>query len=241
MLNRLRSKPSLGEKTRDSSMMDKFDFYDLMSSLVPGVLLVGLVGALFPSVSGQLVPDSTGTFAVIALTALAVFVGQLLVAVGSILEPLLFMTWGGRPSDLALTEGLGDRYMPVGRGMRIKAKLQVQSEPDASTSSLFLKAMTLARASGGGLSERFNALYAYQRTLIVLVIAAMALLAASRTCGLLRGVSACKFWTAAFMLAFVLVICWYRARQRAYYFVREVLMSAEREIDKQALPACDKS
>lgn len=222
-------------------MLDKFDFYDLMSSLVPGVLLIALTGVLFPQIRDRLVPDSDGAFAVIALTALAVFVGQLLVAVGSMVESLLFLTWGGKPSEVALTKGLGDRYMPKSRGQRIRAKLLSLSEPDASNASLFLKAMTMARASGNGLAERFNALYAYQRTLVVLVLAAFALITASRSCGVLSGVSGCKFWLGFCVLTAVLLICWQRAKQRAYYFVREVLMSAEREIDKQAVPACDKS
>lgn len=215
-------------------MIEKLDFYDLMSSLVPGVLTVGLMGILFPAVRSRLVPDSDSAFAVIALTALAVFIGQLLVAVGSVIEPLLFLTWGGKPSELALTKGLGDRYLPCGRGQRIKSKLQSLSEPSATNSSLFLKAMTLSRASGNGLSERFNALYAYQRTLVVLVLAAFVLITASRSCGMLSGISGCKFWAGVSVLTVVFLICWQRAKQRAYYFVREVLMSAEREIDKQA-------
>jgi hypothetical protein len=212
-------------------MIEKFDFYDLMSSLIPGVLLVALVGTLFPNCCHHLVPDNNGTFAVLSLSALAIFVGQLLVAIGSMIEPLLFWTWGGKPSQASLTVGLGERYLPVSRAQTIKAKLLTQCEPDASTSGLFLKAMTLARQSETSLAERFNALYAYQRTLIVFVIVSLALAVVSRHHGLLHNLSTVNFSVILLILITVLVICWLRAKQRSLYFVREVLMSAETEID----------
>ena len=222
-------------------MLEKFDFYDLMSSLIPGALIVGLIGVLFPVTCSQLVPDGDTAFSAITLTALIIFVGQLLVAAGSIVEPLLFYTWGGKPSDQALTKGLGDRYMPYHRAQRIKTKLQSMSEHNASSSSLFLKAMTLARNSQNNLAERFNALYAYQRTLVVLILASFVLITVSRFEGILNSVSEGKFWFGVSVLAVILLVCWQRAKQRAYYFVREVLMSAEREMDEQADPTCDKS
>lgn len=214
-------------------MIDKFDFYDVMSALVPGVLVVGLAGTLFPEWRAGLVFESSGAFVVIVLTALAVFVGQLLVAIGSMIEGALFWTWGGKPSNMALEDGLGDRYLPKSKAMRIKEKILVQCESGASPSSLFIKAMSIARGSENNLVERFNAIYAYHRTLVVLVMAAFAMVAFSRIDGLCRGISSLRFLVWLVGLGLVLVISWFRAKQRAFYFVREVLVTAEREIDKK--------
>jgi hypothetical protein len=46
----------------------------------------------------------------IALSAVAVFVGQLVQALASLLEPFPFKTWKGKSSTLALTPGLGERH-----------------------------------------------------------------------------------------------------------------------------------
>lgn len=216
-------------------MTDKFDFYDVMATLVPGILIVALIGVLFPAMQNRLESGHDGAFAVMALTALSVFAGQLLVAVGSLVEPLLYRTWGGNPSDAALTEGLGNRYLPKTKGAAIRAKLAAECEPDAETVSLFIKAMSLANGAAGSKADRFNGLYAYHRTLLVLAVAALGLVVLSRFDGLAREWSLGGLAAALAFLCGLVSLCWHRARQRAFYFVREVLMTAEQEISKKGI------
>jgi len=105
----------------------------------------------------------------------------------------------------------------------------VGGEP--SERSLFLRAMQLAQCAGNARVQRFNSLYAYHRGLLVLVLIAFALLVASFQWG------AAAAWVCGWKCVGVaatlslLVLTWHRAKQRAYYYVREVLLTAERVLD----------
>jgi len=214
-------------------VIDKLDFYDVMATIVPGVLVVALIGVLFPEFRDYLGQDYNGAFPVMALSALSIFAGQLLVAFGSLLEPLLYWSWGGRPSDLALTTCIPERYLPKSASDRIRGKLAKVCEPDAGPVSLFLKAISLSYSTKNSRTERFNAFYAYHRTLVGFVAIALAMAVTSRCNGLLSSLSGWRFVAVLVILLAVFAVCWFRAHQRAFYFVREVLITAERELDKQ--------
>jgi hypothetical protein len=118
-------------------MLDKFEVYDLLGVLVPGVLVVAATPLAFPWVamhaSTVRFPDA---FTVAVLTALAVFAGQLVQSLGSLAEPLLNKTWGGRPSDVALSLGLGSSFFPLDSAMRIRSKLVAGTTPAATDAEL---------------------------------------------------------------------------------------------------------
>jgi hypothetical protein len=213
-------------------MSEKLELYDILGIVVPGALLVYVIPMCFRAPtelrSATGFPDA---FLVIVLTALAVFAGHLIQALGSGLEPVLYWTWGGKPSNAALTRGLGERYLPADAADRIKRKLQAAVGPDQPATSLFLSAMQLAEGAVGSRASRFNALYAYHRALLVLTGLAMILLGAAMEWGALAPWSR---ETKALLLlanALLLVLLWYRAKQRSLYYVREVLLTAERIID----------
>ena len=93
-------------------MTDKFEFYDVLGILVPGAILLALVTLIFPGVATAF--GSIGfpsAFAVICLTAGAAFLGQLVQAISSLLEPAFNWTWGGRPSERALQQGLRNQLL----------------------------------------------------------------------------------------------------------------------------------
>lgn len=79
--------------------MDKLNIYELLSWVIPGVLLTCIIAILFPAIVAPIaaikLPDAYG---VIALMAAAVFVGNLVQAIASLVEPLLYKSWGGRSS-----------------------------------------------------------------------------------------------------------------------------------------------
>src|SRR5439155_25739073 len=90
------------------AMAEKFEFYDVLGILVPGSMLLGLIAVSFPDVASAFASVGfPNAFAVICLIVVAVFLGQLVQAISSLLEPIFNWTWSGRPSERALQEVLG--------------------------------------------------------------------------------------------------------------------------------------
>jgi len=212
-------------------MTNRLDPYDVLGIVVPGALLVGWTGVCFPDLAkGLSQVHFPPAFAVIVLTAVAVFAGHLIQALASLVEPVIFRTWGGRPSDRAL---LGEirGLLPADSAERIKAKLLDAVDGAGETHSLFLYAMQLADGQNQGRGSLFNALYAYHRALLVLLLLCVLMLGASMKWG------AAGQWPAVqsvvlIAVAFLLVwLFWHRSWQRASYYVREVLLTAERILD----------
>jgi len=220
-----------------SWMTEKLEYYDLLGTLVPGVLVVSWCAICFPQLSG--IASASGLnelFGVLAGIALAVFAGQLVQTFGSLIEPLLYWSWGGAPSDRALEQGLG-RYLPKDAALRIRGKLQARVASDASLHSLFLHAMQLTDAAGVGRAARFNGLYAYHRSLVVFVIVALFVALTSWRCGLLATWPWSHAAAVVVGLLALFMLAWYRAKQRAFYYVREVLLTAENVIDERSSQA----
>jgi hypothetical protein len=215
-------------------MSEKFEFYDVLSILIPGTLLLALMSIGFPALVVRFAavkfPEA---FAVLCLTALAVFMGHLVQAISSLIEPVLEWTWGGRASEKALNEGLGTRYLPADAAKRIKQKLAERVGSGATDRSLFLYAMQNAETSGNNRVAKFNGLYAYHRAMFTLVWIGILLFGAATYWG---GI---KLWPTQEKIetliggGALLLIMWWRAKQRACYYVREVLSTAERLIDSQ--------
>ena len=211
-------------------MTGKFEFYDVLGILVPGTLLTHIFIACFPQLVRLAPVKLSETVNTIVFTALIIFIGQLVQALASLVEPLLYWTWGGRPSDRALESGLG-RYMPVETGDRIRGKLRRVLGEQATTGSLFLYAMQRAESPESGRVVKFNALYAYHRGLIVLVLAGLILVILSAFFGALSFTPKSEILGICITLVLVLILVWHRTRQRAMYYVREVLLTAERILD----------
>jgi hypothetical protein len=213
-------------------MTEKFEFYDVLGILVPGAMLLALIGVSFPGVTTAFAGVGfPAAFAVICLTAVAAFLGQLVQTISSFLELVFNWTWGGRPSERALKEGLGTRYFPADSANRIRAKLARSVGETASDRSLFLYAMQKAETSGNSRVAKFNGLYAYHRAMLALVLISLGVILASMCWGMMKG------WTwrdkigivAVYIL--LLVVFWVRAKQRGFYYVREVLSTTERLLD----------
>ncbi len=142
--------------------MDKLSVYEVLSWLVPGTLLLGSVALLFPTrLSAFQSLPGPDAFKVTVLGAMAIFGGQITQAIASIAEPILYWTWGGCPSERALSSGLGNRYLPKDSAARIRRALLQVVGSDASDRSLFLFAMQRAEATSDSKAKSFNAQYAY--------------------------------------------------------------------------------
>jgi hypothetical protein len=221
-------------------MNDKFDIYDVLSILIPGVLIICAVPIAFPYAPILLAPHKfPDAFSLIALTAASVFLGHIVQALASLCEPLLNKTWGGRPSEIALERGLGDRYLPADTGARIRAKLAAVVGATASTRSLFL----FATQKADGKSRRvnvFNGLYAYHRVLVVLTSLGLVLYCISFRRGLASRLTWKQNTGCLLLLLLLLALFWYRAKQRGFYYVREVLLSAEQALASAGSAAAEK-
>src|SRR5215213_3020257 len=114
-------------------MIERFEYYDLLGVAVPGVLLAYWIPVCFPAVTRVLgTSDLPEAVDVIGFAAVAIFLGHLLQAIASSLEELLYRSWGGTPSDRALTVGLGGRYISAATGTRIREQLAEVAAKGAS-------------------------------------------------------------------------------------------------------------
>jgi hypothetical protein len=213
-------------------MLSKLDPYDLFGAFVPGVLLMAAVAVLFPEVTNPIAAsDFPDAFIVIALTVCAYFLGQVVQAVSSLCIPAVHWSWGGRPSERAVSTGLGERYLPKDDADRIRGKLASGLQDSASDRSIFLRAMSLSRKDKESLTSRFNGAYAYHRAILFMTLIMLGLVSLSRLHGAAATYSKSLFWTLVAANTLLCVLFWLRCHQRAKYFCREVLYSAERQLE----------
>lgn len=222
-------------------MNDKFELYDVLAVLIPGAIVLGVVSVAFPETAAKFASAGfPSAFAVICLIAVATFLGHLIQAITSFIEPFIYWTWGGRPSERALRAGLGTRYLPADTGRRIRAKLSKVVGEATNDRSLFLYAMQKAETSGNSRVAKFNGLYAYHRAMLTLVLVALVVLLASMRWGIAKSWSTGEKVQTVVAGLLLVIIFWYRAKQRGFYYVREVLSTAERLIDSGAVLATNK-
>jgi hypothetical protein len=217
-------------------MADKFEFYDILGVLVPGVLLVYVFLVCFPGITTLVPPKMSDALNTITFTGMVIFIGQLVLAVASLLEGLLYKTWGGRPSERALQSGLGPRYLPDATAKRIRTKLKKVAGENATDRDLFIYAMSRSEGANSVRVSKFNALFACHRALLVLCLVAFIFIVTSAFVGSLAVLPRWKLVLLAGAAFVVFILVWHRTRQRAYYYVREVLLTAERTLDAPADP-----
>lgn len=217
-------------------MSEKLELYDILSSLILGILAIVWVPICFPvllTVKGPKYPDA---FLAIVLVAAGVFTGQLIQALASMLEPLLFWAMDGRPSDQALAGKLSDRYFAKSEAERIKAKiLTAMGGSEQTKGAIFRFAMQRSDAAGIGRAARFNSLYAYHRGLLVLVVLATITLFLSMKWGAAASWPLSLRWVSGVIALLLLLLFWNRTKQRGIYYAREVLLTAERVIDEKII------
>ncbi len=215
-------------------MTEKLDAYDILAVLVPGTLIVCIVPVCFPSLPTKFIsPQFPEGFLVIALVALAVLLGYFVQAIASLAEPLLNWTWRGRPSENALREGLGERYLPLSTIRRVKEMLVNFANDDYDDRSLFLIAMRYAEEANNNRVARFNSLYAYHRALLILTTLSIVLFILATQWGIASAWSGNAKVATLLIAVACLVLLWYRTKQRAFYYVREVLLTAQRVIEEK--------
>lgn len=212
-------------------MLEKLDLYDVVTSLLHGTLLLASGLVLFPQAMDFVrhieLPEIVLS---IMFVSTAYFFGQVITALSSMIQPFLFWTWGGMPSKRVFSEQFPEKYLSSDLINRAKDALQRTSDVKLSDAALFSKAMAVARKAEGSLSERHNQMYAYNRTTLINLILILGLFVCSFFGGICKDFSVCRIIIVSVGFVLLLILHWHRARQRSFYYVREVLVVAEREL-----------
>lgn len=198
-----------------------FKYYDIMSSLVAGYVL--LVIGMY---SFQIEYNNDYT---VAYLAFAFLCGYVINSVGSLLEPIYYFTIGGKHSTRLLDEGekehcwLYHLFIPSNTGINKvrfyetknvrKILIKELDGNNLSEDRLFSKAMREVNGNQDSRVPDFNAHYALSRTILTTVLISTVLLLIS---------SYSSYWQ-SYLSIVVLLICWNRYKERAYYYAREVL------------------
>lgn len=181
-----------------------FKPYDILSTLVPGFIMLL---AYLPFLGFTYDKDYT-----IGYTALAFGIGYLLNIISSLLEELYFISWGGRPSCNLLN---GKGIWKIKQFNHVKLKDNLKSKTTSSNPSnkeLFSIAMRYAFTTKDNRLEDFSNSYAFSRIML--------------TCSILSSIVVIANYSdnwRAYLSIIVTYLFWYRAKQKGYYFAKEVL------------------
>jgi len=181
-----------------------FKSYDILSSLVPGFIMLL---AYLPFLGFTYDKDY-----VIGYTVIAFGLGYLLNIISSLFEDFYFWTWGGRPS-CNLLDGKGMWKIEQYNHIKLKQNLISKTDnPNPTNMELFSIAMRSAFSQKDTRMEDFSNNYAFSRTML--------------TCSIFSSIVIifCYYnnWK-AYLSILVIILFWYRAKQRGYYFSKEVL------------------
>lgn len=182
-----------------------FKIYDILSTLIPGfVIYLTILKAL--CINWSSIPE-------IPSIAIAFVLGYINNTLSSWFEQILFISWGGKPSD-RLLDGKGIWKVSFYEAEKVKQQLTTESSKLNSTNDeLFHIAMRNVNIDDNIRVHNFNESYAFSRSIFFSVL-------------ILFFSSIFMFWNNILLMAsffLVLIICWLRSKQRAYYFAREVL------------------
>ena len=181
-----------------------FKTYDILSSLVPGFLLLMVILGFFNL--------SFDKDMIVPYTAIAFLLGFLVNTISSWLEDIYFLTWKGKPSD-CLLNGKDIWKVKFYQSQKVKELLKTETtKSNPSNDELFSIAMRYANQKDSRV-EDFNSTYAFSRSLLTSVLIGGIFL-------LIRNHNDWKFYL---IIMPTIIIVWLRCKQRGYYYAREVL------------------
>ncbi len=187
-----------------------FKYYDLLSNLTVGIVVFYALWKLF------LQDLEVSEWAVIPA---GYVVGYFLNAISSLIEPVLYNTICGKPSDKLLTPVPGQKWTGIKKVKFYFAEQAVEAlkkdtgDDEATTDKMFSYAMRLVNANKDSRVPDFNGHYALSRVIYTTVI-------------IVTIVVEIKFWCVWYswlVLITLLLLAWNRFKERGYYYAREVL------------------
>lgn len=204
-------------------MDSKLPLYHWLVVLVPGCIFLTVI-YLVSEWIGLSIPvvqlGGSETIRVFIFLAAALLTGELLQAIGGLIEPALFWSWGGSASKRLLA---GDRYKQE------KSTLRARFGEELTNDEVFERAMAYCNHLALGRSEYFNTLYAYSRSLFV---ATLLIIATTLSLSCYVGKSVVFVWILLIEIA-IAVLLWHRTKKRGVVFVKEVLVQAALSISQK--------
>lgn len=146
-------------------------------------------------------------------------VGYFLDALSSFIEPFLYMTICGKPSDKLLTPIPGQKWTGIKKVKFYfpdKAILTLKKDTgdkDASTDKMFSYAMRMVNANIDCRVPDFNGHYALSRVILTTLLIAVVFVE----------ISYYDVWYSWPLSIGILLLAWNRYKEQGYYYAREVL------------------
>ena len=187
-----------------------FKYYDLMSSIVSGVIV---------AVSLNIVFDFGYTYDALPLMAVAYIIGYFINGLSSLLENIYYKTMGGMPSNILLTPIDGQNYTGYNRVKFYEACKAIDllkaelGDNNASLGKMFGRAMSYSNDDDKTRVPDFNAQYAFSRVLLTTSLLLSILWLSQNYLE----------WWMWLLAIFIIYMSWRRCKERGYYYAREVL------------------
>ncbi|MBG8556104.1 hypothetical protein [Hymenobacter guriensis] len=182
-----------------------FSVYDVLSKLLPGGILFSVV------LLGQLVPKSDRLTDVLSLVIMYL-VGYFVDAAASSIEPLLFTLMGGRPSTRLIQDQYQGRHQLSRLAVLVQHVQLTYPEQFADRSLWFdLLARTVNQKAPPRVTT-FQEAYAFARNLSISLCLSLPLIQL-----------AFHSWYLAAAVACLCFLALRRTKERAYYYVREII------------------
>ena len=187
-----------------------FKYYDLLSNLTVGIVASFAIWKLF------FLDLDISEWVVIPA---GYVLGYFLNAISSLIEPFLFCTICGKPSDKLLTPVPGQKWTGIKKVKFFFAEEAVKTlkkdigDAEAETGKMFGYAMRMANANKDSRVPDFNGHYALSRVILTTVIFAV----------IIVEIKFSYVWYSWPISIAILSLAWNRFRERGYYYAREVL------------------
>ncbi|MCF7846713.1 MAG: hypothetical protein K9M51_01445 [Candidatus Gracilibacteria bacterium] len=186
--------------------------YNILAHLISGFLvyLVGLYAL-------ELEPNYLDPF---MATAVAYLIGYFVNSISAWVEFILNWTWSGRPSDqLLVGKGCGRIQFPEWKKI---LKLLQKELDNKKTSADDLFKVAMRKAKNGGRIPEMNGQYAFSRSVLIAILISVVFLGIP----LYQNIG---FWIISLIL---ILASWYRAKERGFYYAKEVLSEALNKFEK---------
>lgn len=187
----------------------KFNYYDTLVNLVLGYTLLFLI-----IIIGEL--DYKDDLAA-AYIACGFVMGYFVNAISSMLEPVYFWTFGGKPSANILKINEAKGYSGIARVpfYETQKAINLLKEECAEVDEdkwFGIAVRTIGRNKDSRVPT-FNEQYAFSRVMLTFAIISTIILAVKFYC----------HWQLYVIALPIIFVAWYRCKMRGYYYAREVL------------------
>lgn len=187
-----------------------FKYYDLLSNLTIGMVVFYVIWKYF-------FPDSNMSEWVVIPAGYVV--GYFMDAFSSFMEPFLYKTICGKPSDKLLAPIPGQKWTGINKvkfyfpEKAVEALKKDTGDENASTDKMFGYAMRMVNANKDSRVPDFNGHYALSRVILTTLILAV----------IFVEIEYYDVWYSWLLSFSILLLAWNRYKERGYYYAREVL------------------